>query len=173
METHTAATPQGLPPSLDTTIHVNRHLVHLYWRRDLVYPEATSPDEFNLADLSIVHYGHEGPFRVGQIYHRVKSRKNLLGAFGFTDTGLTGLKGCLDIADGLAIREAVQKKGLGIFRKFFSGKTLWLMRSVVNKGGTFAAPCLFEVEGQDKVELHFRVFDAFAPEGSVTAHFPR
>ena len=171
MEAQISSTARLFAPSTrpNTIIRVKRPHVYPSWEPRLVHPELAGmgPAEYDLAALRVVPYGPEGSLTVHHIYDRVRSRKGLLGVLGFTDTSATGLRGCLDIADGLAIKE----KGLEVFREFFSGRIVWLLRSTVNNWGTFGAPCLFESRGE--VAMRFYSFGTGAPRDSVTAHYAR
>ncbi len=169
MEAQISSTARIFPSSTrsDTIVRVKRPHVYPGGEPLLVHPELAGmgPAEYDLGALHVVPYGPEGSLTVHHIYDRVRFRKGLLRILGFTDTGATGLRGCLDVADGLAIKE----KGLEVFREFFSGKTVWLLRSTVNNGGTLGAPCLFE--SRNEVAVRFYTFDTVAPKDSITAHY--
>lgn len=176
MQTH-IATPQGLPPSLNTIIRVNRAERPRYFDGvggeglRVMHPEleSTGPAEYDLANLQVVPHGSDGSLTVDGVYNTVKNRKGVLGLVGFRDTSAMGLSGCLGVADGRAILE----KGIEVFDAFFPGKVLWLLRSIVEHHGVLMAPCIFRTSESARLAIDWYRLYTRASRRSVTAHFPR
>jgi hypothetical protein len=130
---------------LDTIIRVDRSVRPAYpdWSKVVMNPELenTGPAEYDLAKIEQwLHDGQKGErYMRGQaIYDHLKSN-NLLDS-------------CLGLTDGIAI----QQKGIEVFRRFFSGKAVFLWRSVVrNDLGSLSVPCLYEDDGEVKLRWYW------------------
>lgn len=125
-------------PSLDFIVHVDRSVKPSYpsWFKRLMHPEleCSGPTEYDL-QTKVEQWLHDdqknGPVVGNTIYEFLKEG-NLLGS-------------CLNLQDGLAI----QKKGIAVFRKLFSGKAVFLWGSVVQSGGGgLFVPCLCGYGGE-------------------------
>ncbi len=110
------------------------HLAYPCWVKELVHPEleCTGPMEFSLSKVELWLYdGQKWRVNIQAIYNYLKETDNL--------------SLCLSLQDGLVI----QKMGIGVFRKFFKGKAIFLWKSVVwDRHNHLQVPRLREVDSK-------------------------
>lgn len=132
------------PPPLDTIIRIDRlarpaypDWVDLAWINspEFIALEQAGPADYDLA-TDVEQWLHDGQKEGGWV--RGEAIRDYLVANKL-------LEKQFGLADGLAI----QAKGIAVFRKFFSGKIVFLWRSVVRvRDGDWHVPYLCEGGGQ-------------------------
>ncbi len=110
---------QSLIDEYDPNIHVDRAAPVLYpdWIGKALYPqfELIGPSDFNVAELeSFLHPKQEKGLVEGNVIHDKLIAKKMI-------------EGCLGLND----LKAIQARGIGFFRKHYSGKAVFGWRSVV------------------------------------------
>jgi hypothetical protein len=124
---------QPAETQLDFIIHPNRIFKPKYpqWMKKVMHPELelTGPMDYNLkTQVELwIHPNQEFKFATGhEIYEKLKSDE--------------ALNDCLSLVDLLDI----QAKGISLFRKIFSGKSVFAWKSVTEGEKYNAVPYLFE-----------------------------
>ena len=118
----------------DTIIRITRPVKPTYpdWVKKVMHPELEDVGlgEYDLASIDPwLHDGQRDGVRVkgNHIYEDFKRNDSL--------------KTCLGLRDG----EEIQKKGIAVFRQFFSGKAVFFWKSVVlDSNGNLYVPYLYE-----------------------------
>lgn len=137
--------PEPAPePQLDFFVRVDRSVKPSYpdWMRKVMHPELELAGlaEYDLSQVEQWLHDDQknGSVEGNTIYKRLK-KDNVLAS-------------CLNLQDGLAI----QKKGIAVFRKLFSGKSVFLWGSVVqDRNGDLYVPYLYERYGGVVVRWHW------------------
>lgn len=123
--------PEPIPePPLDYNVTVDRSVKPSYpdWFKKLIHPCA-GPKEFDLQAVEQwLHDKQKNGIVSGNTIYKFLKDNNALAS-------------CLNLLDGFAI----QKKGIAVFRKLFSGKAVFLWGSVMQgSDGDLYVPCLCE-----------------------------
>lgn len=141
--------PEPLPePPLDFFVQVDRSVKPSYpdWFKRVMHPEleCAGPAEYHLQGVELWLHDDQknGTVEGNTIYKNLKKTKSL--------------GSCLNLQDGLVI----QKKGIAVFRKLFSGKAVFLWGSVVQRRyGNLIVPYLCEFD--DKVVVRWYWLDDY------------
>lgn len=149
--------PEPAPePSLDLLVRVDRSVKPSYpdWLKKLMHPELErkGPAEYNLQEVELwLHDSQKNGVVSGNDIYKCLKKTKALGS-------------CLNLQDGLAI----QKKGIAVFRKLFSGKAVFLWGSVVQfQGGGLRVPYLCGNGGEVVVRWRWLDLDWIAGDPAL------